>query len=378
MKTLTSLDERRIETIDGKLDTEGCPRLARNPRTAALLSILPGVGQLYIGEKGKGLLFLTVSLANLALILSTIFHVPIIKELCQVTSFLNLKPNWEVSKSLATTPETALVSFIYLGLLLSFVLYAIKDAYNHAVWTRQGTTFPKYFLGLPEATSGSYLFHFAIIASCLVMVLFVIMPPKPPNQVTNIEFIAEPPQPVPARPKPINRDRPKPEPAKEQKSTVHPLQQIPVAVAVPTDNASPLTTNQTEVPAEPPAETGTADGKDAAGSAQGTSSGESQEIDFGPYLAEMQRRIKKAWYPPRGNESKRVTVKFKLNANGEVSAIRLEKSSGISIADDAAMSAVEQAAPFGSLPQGSPAKVDIKFTFDYNVFNGGQNAAQQL
>jgi TonB family protein len=95
------------------------------------------------------------------------------------------------------------------------------------------------------------------------------------------------------------------------------------------------------------------------------------DVDFGPYMADLQRRIKRAWFPPKGNESKRVMVIFKIHKNGELSALRLDHSSGVAIADDAALKAVQNAAPFRQLPPGAPNDVDIQFTFDYNVFGGG-------
>lgn len=88
-------------------------------------------------------------------------------------------------------------------------------------------------------------------------------------------------------------------------------------------------------------------------------------------MADLQRRIKRAWFPPKGNESKRVMVVFKVHRGGEMSNLRLDHSSGLAIADQAALKAVENAAPFRPLPPGAPDDVDIQFTFDYNVFGGG-------
>jgi TonB family protein len=88
-------------------------------------------------------------------------------------------------------------------------------------------------------------------------------------------------------------------------------------------------------------------------------------------MADLQRRIKRQWFPPKGNESKRVKVVFKVHRDGQMSNLRMLVSSGLTIADQAALKAVENAAPFRNLPDGAPDDVDIEFTFDYNVFNGG-------
>ena len=101
-----------------------------------------------------------------------------------------------------------------------------------------------------------------------------------------------------------------------------------------------------------------------------------QDIDFGPYMAEVQRKIKHAWFPPKTNESKRFIVVFKVHSDGSVTNIRLVSSSGIKVADQAGLSAVRNAAPFSPLPKGAPADVDIQFTFDYNVFKSKDKSAQ--
>ncbi len=97
-----------------------------------------------------------------------------------------------------------------------------------------------------------------------------------------------------------------------------------------------------------------------------------KEPDFGPYMRELQRRIKRNWHPPRGNESKRVVLLFKVSRDGRLLRLTINKSSGVSDADDAALEAVKMSAPFRPLPpefQGND--IDIQFTFDYNVFSVG-------
>ncbi len=98
----------------------------------------------------------------------------------------------------------------------------------------------------------------------------------------------------------------------------------------------------------------------------------SEDISFQPYMADLQRRIKRAWFPPKGQESKKIQVAFKLTDDGTMSNLKLEKTSGSPQADTAALAAVKNASPFRPLPDGSPADVDITFTFDYNVSNGAE------
>ena len=94
-----------------------------------------------------------------------------------------------------------------------------------------------------------------------------------------------------------------------------------------------------------------------------------REPDFGPYMRELQRRIKLNWDPPKGNESKRVILLFKIAKDGRLLSCRVHKSSGLPSADQAALKAVELTAPFRPLPADFKGQsIDIQFTFDYNVF----------
>ena len=94
-----------------------------------------------------------------------------------------------------------------------------------------------------------------------------------------------------------------------------------------------------------------------------------REPDFGPYMRELQRRIKMNWDPPKGNESKRVVLLFKIAKDGRLLSCSVFKSSGLQNADKAAINAVHLAAPFRPLPpEFKGQSIDIQFTFDYNVF----------
>lgn len=98
-----------------------------------------------------------------------------------------------------------------------------------------------------------------------------------------------------------------------------------------------------------------------------------KEPDFGPYMKELQRRIKSNWEPPRGNESRRVVLLFKVARDGSLKSVKVYKSSGIPSADSAAIGAVNLSAPFRPLPpEFRGSDIDIQFTFDYNVFGVGR------
>lgn len=97
-----------------------------------------------------------------------------------------------------------------------------------------------------------------------------------------------------------------------------------------------------------------------------------REPDFGPYMRDLQKRIKMNWDPPKGNESKRVVLLFKIAKDGRLLSCSVFKSSGLPGADKAAINAVQATAPFRPLPpEFKGQSIDIQFTFDYNVFGAG-------
>lgn len=99
-----------------------------------------------------------------------------------------------------------------------------------------------------------------------------------------------------------------------------------------------------------------------------------REPDFGPYMRELQRKIKLNWHPPKGNESRKVVLLFKIAKSGQLLSCRVYRSSGLPSADQAALNAVKLTAPFRPLPADyKGSNIDIQFTFDYNVFGASMS-----
>ena len=95
-----------------------------------------------------------------------------------------------------------------------------------------------------------------------------------------------------------------------------------------------------------------------------------RQPNWGPYMRELEQKIKKNWTPPKGDTSKRVVITFTIARDGRLLSHRVTKSSGVPLADRAAMSAIELTAPFRPLPpEFKGQSVPIEFTFDYNVLN---------
>jgi TonB family protein len=379
-------------------------------RRTAVLSVIPGLGQLRNGERAKGILFLVITLANVALAVGLAAGNSLKPILTSVAVALHRQPNWELGAPLQSGLIHSPAPAIYALLAFAFIAYAMRDAYDGALYSVRtgGQPLPKTRLTLSEATSGSYLFHLTVMVSCVLAVILFITPQPKATQVT--QFILDAPQPrksKPARkheakkpalpaanPKPTAIVTPKPvvvpkpvvqkpvvqKPVVQKPVVVHPPIPTPVAVAVPTKEPIPLQPAPVAEPAPPaplaaaPAASGsTAGAGSATGSTTGTgqgSNGDSEEVDMGPYMRDLQKRIKAHWFPPKGNENKRIKVSFKIYKDGHIGSVKLVVSSGVGSADDAATTAVQEAAPFGTLPAGVGDDVDINFTFDYHVFGG--------
>jgi len=82
-------------------------------------------------------------------------------------------------------------------------------------------------------------------------------------------------------------------------------------------------------------------------------------IDYEPYWADLTRRIKRAWFPPKGSEAAQTTLKFKILQDGSMSSLQLVTSSGSRFADQSIQKAVENAAPFRPLPNGATSDIDV-------------------
>jgi TonB family protein len=557
----------------------------RHPLTAALLSVIPGLGQLYNGERRKGVLFLDVSVLNFLLLWVILFTEPMVKSLQSFGSTFHVQPNESVVMALQHAHLGSPASVMILAMMVAFAVFAARDAYDRAFLKRRAI-YPSTVVELSEATSGSYIIHISLMVAFGVLALFFLAPPPPQIDVHVIEFV----QPLEEEPKPVKKtdlrstvnmrdhgrhdanrpvnhsspddqpqrqsatdaDRQQSESAKpvenstwQQSQAIQPqptlpqvkprempapnmsvpapmtrpidlkpsqpvlmapklpnpmLSSMPIplqskpAMATPTNLAPSSNLSQSNlvtpviasaagilfgaanphasgavitgkgpVPALPAPRSiagggfvanaaapmniasssaskgighapdvvavssfgqkdgdgGYGDGSgssgapkptrastggngvadsvkvlprgrdsivpnDGLGTGTGNTANPSKDTDdktgsddtnampdFGKYMADLQRRIKKHWFPPRGPSSKRVVVIFTVHRDGTMTDLQRDSNSGDAIDLQAAMTAVQNAAPLPPLPAHSPSSVDIQFTFDYNVLVDG-------
>lgn len=216
-------------------------------------------------------------------------------------------------------------------------------------------------------------------------------PPPQPQSKPQPQQKPTPPQPKPQPKQPEAKKPPMPQPSFKPTipmPSVSRQQQAPKAMNTPT---GPVTSASRPTPASngTPAPVQIASqGAMAMASpnSKGATSGNAQggknpragvdveaDIDYGPFMADLERRIKRNWVPPRDSRSKRVQVKFWVQRDGRLAKVMVQKSSGDSLADSAATRAVEVSAPFKAIPpQVKEDVLEIEFTFDYNVFNSAK------
>lgn len=91
--------------------------------------------------------------------------------------------------------------------------------------------------------------------------------------------------------------------------------------------------------------------------------------DLSPYLFDVQDKISSHWNLDRDRSegSDRVVVGFTIDDQGQVSKVHLDKSSENATTDEAALQAVQAAAPFPPLPDGVAQGLDVQFEFQYSV-----------
>jgi len=92
-------------------------------------------------------------------------------------------------------------------------------------------------------------------------------------------------------------------------------------------------------------------------------------VDFKPFMSGLNKRIRSAWNPGQVTSSSHAVASFVLDKQGDIKALCLTKSSGSKKADEAALQAAADAAPFGALPAGSPEIVYVRYSFDMNILS---------
>lgn len=90
------------------------------------------------------------------------------------------------------------------------------------------------------------------------------------------------------------------------------------------------------------------------GTDERTVSLETESAEFAPYLATVKHRIERRWVIPRFAREVGLTgnlvLRISITREGKLARLQIDKSSGVSILDEAAVTAVTSAAPYGPFP----------------------------
>lgn len=90
--------------------------------------------------------------------------------------------------------------------------------------------------------------------------------------------------------------------------------------------------------------------KSQAQAAESTSPAQAKTYDWGYYMRGLQRKVRPNLVINNVSETQKVTLSFNINKRGEVSDLKITKSSGNQKLDAAALAAIEKSSPFAPLP----------------------------
>ena len=95
------------------------------------------------------------------------------------------------------------------------------------------------------------------------------------------------------------------------------------------------------------------------------------ELKYLSYFSKLKDRIQMVWRYPEGAKvtglQGNLTLKFVLNRDGSLRDLKVVKSSGAEILDDAAIKAIRRAAPFYAIPENLGDVLSIVANFEYEL-----------
>ncbi|VEP18185.1 TonB family protein [Hyella patelloides LEGE 07179] len=96
-----------------------------------------------------------------------------------------------------------------------------------------------------------------------------------------------------------------------------------------------------------------------------------QDLDLGPYFAEVRRRVRRNWQPSSPGDNRQTILAFSIQRNGQITGLQIRQSSGSPKVDRESLEAVQKAGPFAALPANFPnEQLDVEFNFNIYVNQG--------
>ena len=92
-----------------------------------------------------------------------------------------------------------------------------------------------------------------------------------------------------------------------------------------------------------------------------------QRLDMRNYFAEIKRRVKRNWNPKYSLEDHTTVVSFAIQRNGQISFLKIRRTSGSQTVDREALEAVQKSGPFDPLPTNYPSEM-LNVEFNFNIY----------
>jgi TonB family protein len=89
--------------------------------------------------------------------------------------------------------------------------------------------------------------------------------------------------------------------------------------------------------------------------------------DVASYMSALKSQVKFNWRPPISKKAVSLVVMFKVHKDGQLSDIKINKSSGRPETDQAGLEAVERTSQFGYPPQNLEDSFDVQMTLGTSV-----------
>ena len=94
-----------------------------------------------------------------------------------------------------------------------------------------------------------------------------------------------------------------------------------------------------------------------------------KDLDLGPYFAEIRRRVKRNWQPSYAAEDYTTFLTFAIQKDGQITDLRVSRTSGSEAVDRESIKAVQNSAPFAPLPANFPLEaLEVEFTFNIYIY----------
>lgn len=94
-----------------------------------------------------------------------------------------------------------------------------------------------------------------------------------------------------------------------------------------------------------------------------------QNLDLAPYLEEIRRRVKRNWNPSVSRDERHAVLTFSIQKNGQITGLKVARTSGSEVVDRESLEAVRRSAPFNALPASYPLNaLDIEFNFNIYIY----------